>query len=84
MASLRRSRVTEKVMRLLQTLSTHWAKAARAITSRISRMMTQTPALSTWPGPIIRSMASPHSRGMYSWAATLPAATSRLAATKKP
>ena len=84
MASFRRSRVTEKVIRLLQTLRSHWARAARAITTRISRMMVQTPERSTWPGPIIRSMASPQSRGIYSWAATLTAATTRLAPTKKP
>ena len=46
-------------------------------------MIPHTPARSTCPGPTIRSMASPHSSGMYSWAATLPAATSRLAATNR-
>ena len=70
-------------MRLLQTLSSHWAKAAAMATTTIFRMICSTPAASTLPLPSIRSMASPQRMGMYSWAATLTAATIRLHTTKK-
>ena len=82
-ASLRRSRLTEKVMRLLHTLSSHWAKAATTATTSTSTMMRPTPAKSTLPLPSIRSMASPHRMGIYSCAATLTAATIRLQTTNR-
>ena len=82
-AALRRSRLTEKVMRLLQTLSSHCAKAARMATATICTMICITPAKSTRPLPSIRSMALPQRMGIYSWAATLTAATMRLHPTKK-
>ena len=84
MAALRRSRLTAKVMRLLQTLSSHCAKAATTATTMISQMMRSTPAKSTAPLPSIISMALPQRMGIYSWAATLTAATMRLHPTKKP
>ena len=84
MAAFRRSRLTAKVMRLLQTLSSHCAKAAVTATATISYTMRSTPAKSTAPLPSIISMASPQRMGIYSWAATLTAATMRLHPTKNP
>ena len=70
-------------MRLLQTLSSHCAKAAMTATTTICTTMRITPAKSTVPLPSIRSMALPQRMGIYNWAATLTAATIRLHTTKK-
>jgi hypothetical protein len=70
-------------MRLLHTLSSHWANAAATATITISTTMRRTPLKSTFPLPSIISMALPQRMGIYSWAATLTAATIRLHTTKK-
>ena len=81
---MRRSRLTRKVMRLLHTLSSHCARAATPATTSTSMIMRITPPKSTAPLPSIISMALPQRMGIYSWAATLTAATIRLHTTKKP
>ena len=83
MASLRRSRLTENVMRLLQTLSSHCAKAAATATTMISTTMFRTAERFTLTLPSIKSMALPQRMGIYSWAATLTAATTRLHTTNR-
>ena len=62
----------------------HWANAATTATITISTTMRRTPLKSTFPLPSIISMALPQRMGIYSWAATLTAATIRLHTTKKP
>ena len=70
-------------MRLLHTLSSHWASAAAAATTSTSIIMRITPPKSTVPLPSIRSMALPHRMGIYSCAPTLTAATIRLHTTNR-
>ena len=82
MALRRRSWETRKAMRLLQAASTHWAAAVMAVETAMARATRATMAKSTRWRPIMASMASPQRMGTRSWAATLTAAQTRLAATK--
>ena len=60
---------------------THWLTAVTATTTPTSTKIRKMAAKSTWPGPTIKSTASPVKMGMYKLEATVTAARKMDSAT---
>ncbi len=80
---LRRSRLTEKVMRLFRHSSATGQMQTHTATTRIATTCAEHREVHI---PLAQHIVdgAPQKMGIYSWAATLTAATIRLHTTKKP